>query len=76
MAGVTGRGKTGRSRSLWAAPALLLATLALASCGDMSRFPTSSPIANAIKPGAILTVYLYAPDVGRRQLKTVRVEGR
>jgi serine protease Do len=32
--------------------------------------------ANAAHTGDILTLYLYAPDVGQRQLKTVRVENR
>jgi S1-C subfamily serine protease len=32
--------------------------------------------ASAARPGDILTLYLYAPDVGQRQLKTVRVEDR
>jgi len=32
--------------------------------------------ANAAHAGEILTLYLYAPDVGQRQLKTVRVEAR
>jgi len=32
--------------------------------------------AGAAHPGDILTLYLYAPDVGQRQLKTVRVEDR
>jgi predicted Zn-dependent protease len=39
------------SRRLWVAPALLCAALALAACGDMSRFQTASPAASApVKP--------------------------
>src|SRR6202140_5007803 len=39
------------SRRLWAAPALLCGALALAACGDMSRFQTPSPAATSpIKP--------------------------
>ena len=38
-------------RSLWAVPVLLCAALALAACGDMSRFQTAAaPAANPIKP--------------------------
>jgi serine protease Do len=33
-------------------------------------------IAQAASPGDILTLYLYAPDIAQRQLKTVRVEER
>jgi serine protease Do len=32
--------------------------------------------ASAARPGDIVTLYLYAPDAGQRQLKTVRVEDR
>jgi serine protease Do len=32
--------------------------------------------AGAARAGDILTLYLYAPEVGQRQLKTVRVEAR
>src|SRR4051812_44249135 len=39
------------SRRLWAAPALLCATLALPGCGDMGRFQTSSPSTGSpVKP--------------------------
>src|SRR6202166_1007829 len=38
------------SRRLWAAPVLLSASLALAACGDMSRFQPSPPPTNSIKP--------------------------
>ena len=38
------------SRSLWAAPVLLCAALALAGCGDVGRFQTASPAATPIKP--------------------------
>jgi serine protease Do len=31
-------------------------------------------LARAIQPGDIVTLYLYAPDIDQRQLKTVRVE--
>src|SRR4051795_11898398 len=37
-------------RSLWAAPALLCAAVALASCGDMSRLQTAAPPASPLKP--------------------------
>ena len=30
----------------------------------------------ALRPGDVLTLYLYAPDVGQRQLKTVRLDER
>jgi serine protease Do len=33
-------------------------------------------LARAVQPGDIVTLYLYAPDVDQRQLKTVRVEDR
>jgi len=33
-------------------------------------------IARAVRPGDILTLYLYTPDLDQRQLKTIRVEGR
>jgi serine protease Do len=33
-------------------------------------------LARAIQPGDIVTLYLYAPDIDQRQLKTVRVEDR
>ena len=33
-------------------------------------------IARAVRPGDILTLFLYAPDLDQRQLKTIRVEGR
>ena len=39
------------SRSLWAAPILLSAALALAGCGDMARFQTAAiPAATPVKP--------------------------
>ena len=34
------------SRRLWAAASLMCAALALAACGDMSRFQTASPVAS------------------------------
>src|SRR4051795_8110943 len=37
-------------RSLWAAPALLCAAVALAACGDIARFQTASPPATPNKP--------------------------
>ena len=40
------------------------------SVGDYRR------IARAVRPGDILTLYIYAPDLDQRQLKTVRVEDR
>jgi serine protease Do len=33
-------------------------------------------LARAARPGDILTLYIYAPDVDQRQLKTIRVEER
>ena len=33
-------------------------------------------IARAARPGDILTLYLYSPDLEQRQLKTIRVEER
>jgi serine protease Do len=33
-------------------------------------------IARAARPGDILTLYIYSPDLDQRQLKTVRVEDR
>ena len=33
-------------------------------------------IAQSVRPGDILTFYLYSPDIDQRQLKTVRVEDR
>jgi hypothetical protein len=33
-------------------------------------------IARAVRPGDILTLYLYSPDLEQRQLKTVRVDER
>jgi len=40
------------------------------SIGDYRR------IARAARPGDILTLYVYAPDLDQRQLKTIRVEER
>ena len=40
------------------------------SVGDYRR------IARAARPGDILTLYIYSPDLDQRQLKTVRVEDR
>ena len=33
-------------------------------------------IARAARPGDVLTLYVYVPDIDQRQLKTVRVEDR
>jgi len=33
-------------------------------------------LARAARPGDILTLYIYAPDLDKRQLKTIRVEDR
>jgi S1-C subfamily serine protease len=33
-------------------------------------------IARAARPGDVLTLYVYAPDLDQRQLKTIRVEDR
>jgi serine protease Do len=40
------------------------------SVGDFRR------VARTTRPGDILTLYIYAPDLDQRQLKTVRVEER
>jgi len=40
------------------------------STGDYRR------VAKAARPGDILTLYIYAPDLDQRQLKTIRVEDR
>jgi S1-C subfamily serine protease len=32
--------------------------------------------ARAARPGDILTLYIYSPDLEQRQLKTIRVEDR
>ncbi len=42
--------RRGTGRRLWAAPALVCAALALAGCGDMSRFQTALPAASPAKP--------------------------
>ena len=49
------RRKTGQSRQLWAAPAVLCASLALAACGDINRFQTASPTATPAKPARMAT---------------------
>jgi len=33
-------------------------------------------LARAARPGDVLTLYIYAPDLEQRQLKTIRVEDR
>jgi S1-C subfamily serine protease len=33
-------------------------------------------LAGAVRPGDVLTLFLYAPDLDQRQLKTIRVEDR
>jgi predicted Zn-dependent protease len=38
------------SRSLWAAPVLLCAALALGGCGEMGRFQVATPAASPVKP--------------------------
>ena len=48
---------------------------------ELNRKPVASVadyrrVDAAVRPGDILTLYLYAPDVGQRQLKTVRVDER
>ena len=35
-----------------------------------------SRIAAAVRPGDVLTLYLYVPDIAQRQLKTVRIDDR
>jgi len=36
----------------------------------------SNPISAAIRPGDVLALYVYTPDAGERQLKTVRIDDR
>jgi serine protease Do len=48
---------------------------------EMNRKPIVSVadynrLATAVQPGDVLTLYVYAPDVGQRQLKTVRLYER
>ena len=48
---------------------------------EINRQPVESVgefrrIARATRSGDILTLYIYAPDVDQRQLKTIRVEER
>ncbi len=48
---------------------------------EINRQPVDSVaefrrVARAARPGDILTLYIYAPDVDQRQLKTIRVEER
>ena len=48
---------------------------------EINRRPVASAvefgrIASAAQPGDVLTLYLYAPDTGQRQLKTITVEAR
>ncbi|MBS1817784.1 MAG: trypsin-like peptidase domain-containing protein [Acidobacteria bacterium] len=33
-------------------------------------------VSAAVRPGDVVTLYVYAPDVGQRQLKTVRIDDR
>jgi hypothetical protein len=33
-------------------------------------------MATAARPGDVLALYLFAPDIGQRELKTIRVDGR
>jgi len=40
------------------------------SIGDYRR------IARTARPGDIFTLYIYAPDLDQRQLKTIRVDDR
>jgi predicted Zn-dependent protease len=42
------------SRSLWAAPALLCAAVALSGCGEMARFQIVSPAATPGKPSRVV----------------------
>jgi serine protease Do len=47
---------------------------------EINRQPVSSVedysrIARAAQPGDVLALYMYAPELGQRELKTVRVEG-
>jgi predicted Zn-dependent protease len=42
------------SRSLWAAPVLLCAAVALSGCGEMARFQVASPAAAPGKPGRVV----------------------
>jgi predicted Zn-dependent protease len=50
-----GRRERRMSRRFWAASSLLCAAFALASCGDMGRFQTPSPVAIAAKPARTVT---------------------
>ena len=48
---------------------------------EINRQPVDSVgefrrMARAARPGDILTLYVYAPEVDQRQLKTIRVEDR
>jgi S1-C subfamily serine protease len=48
---------------------------------EINRKPTPTSaeyrrIALAARPGDVLTLYLYSPDLGQRQMKTVRVDER
>ena len=48
---------------------------------EINRHPVESiadfrRLARGARPGDILTLYVYAPDVDQRQLKTIRVEDR
>ena len=48
---------------------------------EINRQPVASVaefrrMARAARPGDILTLYVYAPEVDQRQLKTIRVEDR
>jgi serine protease Do len=48
---------------------------------EINRQPVESVadyrrVARAARPGDILTLYIYAPDLDQRQLKTIRVEDR
>jgi serine protease Do len=48
---------------------------------EINRKPVQSladftRIASAVRPGDVLTLYVYAPDLEQRQLKTVRIDDR
>jgi len=53
VVGLAGQRNGNTSRSLWVAPVLLSAALALAACGDMNRFQTASPAAGVVKPKSV-----------------------
>jgi hypothetical protein len=48
---------------------------------EINRMPVGSAaefrrIARTARPGDVLTLYVYSPEIGQRELKTIRVEGQ